>query len=190
MPVSPIQAVASLVPNLGSMAIIGVAVPKFAQGFGMGLMTWTQTITISTTDAGAAGAGKGAPVPIFLPQPVLVVNLMRGFQAYGLIGLMEPLFVTGLSNGLVQLYLQAFTNTVHPGVGSGAGVARFNPPPAATPFIQGFQSVGMTGEGAVKVARALAQGMEATFRSLVLPQPIVGPVGPSPGSGVGTGKII
>lgn len=190
MPVSPPQAVATLVPNLISVAIIGVGVPKFAQGFGNGLTTWTPTITISTTDAGAAGAGKGAPIPIILPTPLLVTNLMLGFQAYGLVGLMEPLFVTGLATGLTQLYGQAFTNTVHPGVGSGAGVARFNPPPASQPFIRGFQSVDMTGEGAVKVARALAQGMEATFRSLLLPQPIVGPSGPSPGSGVGTGSII
>lgn len=190
MPISPLQAVATLVPNLTSVAIIGIGVPKFTRGFGVGLTTWTQTITVSTTDAGVAGAGKGTPMPILLPYPTLVVNLMRGFQAYGLVGLMEPIFVTGLATGLAQLYLQVFTSTVHPGVGSGAGVARFNPPPAATPFIQGFQSVQMTGEGAVKIARALAQGMEATFRSLVLPQPIVGPSGPSPGSGVGTGKLI
>jgi len=190
MPVSPPQALATIAPSLISVAIIGVGVPKFTQGFGIGLSTWTPKITIQTVDAGAAGAGKGAPIPILIPQPVLVTNLMVGFQAYGLTGLMEPVFVVGLANGLVQLYLQAFTNTFHPGTGSGAGVARFTPPPASPDFIAGFASVDMTGEGAIKMARALAQGLETTFRTLILPQPIVGPAGPSPGGGTGFGTII
>lgn len=190
MPITPVQAVAVLVPSLAGVSIVGIGTPKFCFGFGTGLSTWTPTITISTTDTGAAGTGKGVPVPIPLATPVLVANILQGFQAQGLVGIMSPLFVAGLSTGLTALYLQAFTNTVHAGVGSGAGVARFSPPPAAPAFLQGFAAVGMTGDGAIKVARALAQGLEATFRSLVVPQPIVGPAGPSPGTGIGFGSII
>lgn len=189
MPISPAQAIATLVPSLAGVVIIGVGVPKFAQGFGIGLTTWTPTINISTVDTGAIGVGKGTPTPIPLVPAILSANILAGFQAYGLIGFMSPVFVTGLSLGLNQLYLQAFTNTVHPSVGAGAGIATFSPPPAAPAFIAGFAAVGMTGEGAVKTASALAQGMEATFRALVVPQPIVGPVGPSPSSGTGFGSI-
>jgi len=88
------------------------------------------------------------------------------------------------------LYAQAFTNTMHLGVGLGTGIATFRPSPAF-PFIQaGFASVGMVGVGGTKLARALSQGLEKTFRALVLPQPIVGPSAPSGGSGRGFGTIV
>lgn len=180
---------ATLIPNLVSTAMLGVGVPRFARGLGIGLSTWTPTITISTTDAGTVGTGKGVPVPILIAQPVLYTNLLAGMKAQGLIGVLAPAFILGLSNGLVALYLQGFTNTVHLGVGNGAGVATFQPPPAFPAIRAGFNAVGMTGDVGARLARALSQGLERTFRGLALPQPIVGPAAPFAGSGRGFGSI-
>lgn len=190
MPVTPVQAMSTLVPNLVATAMLGVGVPKFAQGLGIGLSAWTPTIIVSTTDTGTAGAGKGVPVPIVIPQPSLYGFLLAGMVSQGLIGVMSPGFILGLSNGLVLLYAQAFTNTVHVGVGVGAGVATFRPPPAFPSIQSGFAAVGMAGEGGIKLARALSQGLEKTFRALILPQPIVGSPTPTGASGRGVGNII
>jgi hypothetical protein len=180
----------TLIPNLTSAAMLGVGVPKLARALGIGLSQWTPLITVSTTDAGTAGTGKGVPMPILISQPLLYANLVAGMSAQGLIGVLMPAFILGLSNGLVAVYLQALTNTVHVGVGVGAGLAKFQPPPAF-PFIQsGFVSMGMTGVAHVKLARAIAQGLERTFRALVQPQPIVGPPTPTGASGRGVGTIV
>jgi hypothetical protein len=190
MPISPAQTVAVLVPSLASVAMVGMGVPKFSMGLGIGLSTWTPTIAIQTVDAGTLGVGKGIPVPILLISSVLQANLHIGFASQGLLGVLEPAFVLGLTNGLVQLYAQSLTNTVHPGVGLGAGVATFNPSPAVGHIIAGFSALGMSGEGPTKIAMALAMALENTFRMLILPQPIVGPPNIVPGAGVGTGNII
>lgn len=190
MPVTLPQALATLTPNLAATSMLGVGVPKLARGLGIGLSTWTPTITVNTTDAGTAGAGKGLPIPIILVQPIVYANLLAGMAAQGLVGVLAPAFVLGLSNGLVALYAQGLTNTVHVGVGNGAGVATFRPPPAFPPIRAGFAAVGMTGDVGTRLARALSQGLERTFKTLVLPQPIVGPSAPVAGSGRGFGNIV
>jgi hypothetical protein len=181
---------ATLIPNLVATAMLGVGVPKLARGLGIGLSVWTPTISINTTDVGTVGTGKGLPVPIILAQPLLYANLMAGMHAQKLIGVLAPAFILGLTNGLVALYAQGFTNTVHAGVGTGAGVATFKPPPAFPPIRAGFAAVGMTNDVGTRLARALGRGLESTFMSLVLPQPIVGPSAPFAGSGRGFGNII
>lgn len=170
--------------------MVGVGVPKFVQGLGVGLSTWTPTIVVNTTDVGTAGSGKGVPVPVIIPQPTLYANLIGGMVSQGLVGVMSPAFILGLSNGLVLLYAQVLTNTAHVGVGTGSGVATFRPPPAFPQIQAGFASAGMVGEGSVKLARALSRGLEATFKSLAAAQPIVGPSAPSAGSGRGFGNLL
>lgn len=190
MPVTTPQAIATLVPNLVSCLMLGVGVPRLARGLGIGLSTWTPTIVVNTTDVGTAGVGKGVPVPIAIVQPVLYANLLAGMRGQNLVGVLAPAFIMGLSNGIVALYAQGLTNTAHPGVGSGAGVATFRPP-SPFPYIQaGFAAVGMNGDVATRFARAVSHGLEATFRSLVLPQPIVGSASPVATSGRGFGSII
>lgn len=190
MPLTVTQAISTLVPALAGASMLGVGVPRFARGLGIGLSSWTPTIIINSTDTGTAGSGKGVPVPIAIPQPLLYGNLFTGMSGQGLVGVMRPAFILGLSQGLVLLYAQCLTNTAHLGVGVGSGVASFRPTPPL-PFIQaGFASVGMVGEGGVKLARALSQGLEKTFRALALLQPIVGPPSPAGASGRGIGTIL
>jgi hypothetical protein len=190
VPITTPQAMATLIPNLVSCAMLGVGVPKLARGLGIGLSTWTPTISISTTDAGSAGVGKGVPVPIIIVQPVLYANLLLGMRDQKLLGVLAPAFIMGLTNGLVALYAQGFTNTAHVGVGTGAGVATFRPPPAFSHIRAGFAAVGMSSDTNAKFARALSQGLEKTFRALVLPQPIVGSASPVAAAGRGFGTIL
>lgn len=189
MPITPVTAAGILLPNLISVAMLGVGTPKLAQGLGIGLTSWTPKIAIQTVDTGTSGAGKGVPVPILIVSPVLQLNLIRGFVSQGIMGFMAPALITGLTNGLVQTYLTALTNTFHAGVGVGAGVATFKPPPAFVDLKAGLSAVGATGDGATKFCRAVAQGLESTFKTLVLPQPIIGPPSIVPGSGKGAGNI-
>lgn len=189
MPLTPVSVAAIMLPNLAAASFIGVGTPKLARAIGIGLSTWTPKISISTIDAGTGGAGKGVPVPILLASPVVQANLYAGFTGQKILGLLAPLFITGLTNGLTQTYLTALTNTVHVGVGVGSGVATFKAPPAFGDLKIGFNAVGATGDGATKFCRALAQALESTFSTLVLPQPIVGPPSPSAASGRGSGSI-
>lgn len=190
MPIASPIVVGTLVPTLAGVAVVGTSVPQYARGVANGLLTWVPTIKVSTVDVGAAGTGTGVPVPITLITPLLYGNLVAGFSANGHTGTWMPIMALGLATGLTTIFAGTFTSTVHPGTGSGAGVATFTAPPAAGAFVSGFASAGMTGDGAIQHARGLAQGLQTTFASLVLAQPIVGPAGPSPGGGVGTGSII
>jgi hypothetical protein len=181
---------ATIIPNLASTSMLGVGVPKLARGLGIGLSSWTPTIAINTTDAGTVGTGKGVPIPILIAQPILYTNLLAGMVAQRLVGVLAPAFILGLSNGLVALYAQGFTNTVHVGVGTGAGLATFRAPPAFPAISAGFTAVGMTHDTGTRLAHALSYGLRRTFDTLVLPQPIVGPSAPFAGSGRGSGTIV
>jgi len=189
MPVTPFTAAAILTPNLLAVGMLGVGTPSLAQGVGIGLSTWTPKVAVESIDVGTLGAGKGVPIPVLIPPPVILTNLTIGFTAQGILGLLAPAFIAGLSNGLVQLYATALTNTTHVGVGVGSGVARFVPPPAFNDIKAGLEAVGANGDGAVKFSKALAQALESTFRTLILPQPIVGPPNIVPGVGKGFGTI-
>ena len=189
MPITPATVQGIMLPNLLGVTLVGVGTPKLARALGIALSTWTPKIGVSTIDAGTLGSGKGVPIPVVIPPPVLQGNLTAGFVAQGILGLMAPVVITGLTNGFVQSYATALTNTTHVGVGLGSGVARFNPPPAFADLKAGFSAVGSNGSGGDKLCRALAQALESTFKILVLPQPIVGPPSISPGTGKGFGTI-
>jgi len=189
MPITPTQAVSTLVPNLQSSSMLGVGVPKLSRAIGVGLASWTPTIVITTTDQGTVGAGVGVPIPITIAQALLYGNLLTGMHAEKLVGSMHQPFVSGLSRGLLLLYAQCVTSTAHVGVGVGSGVASFKAPPAFASIQGGFASEGMTGEGCIKFARALSRALERTFQSLILIQPIVGATAPSGSSGRGVGSI-
>ena len=190
MPLTPATVSALILPNLLGVSLIGVGTPQLALALGVGVSTWTAKIAIQTVDVGTLGVGKGIPIPILIPPQILLLNLTLGFTAQGILGMMAPLLIQGISTGLSQAYLTALTNTVHAGVGLGAGVATFKAPPAFPDLKIGFDPVGATGEGAPKACRAIAQALESTFSTLILPQPIAGPPSIVPGAGSGFGSIV
>jgi hypothetical protein len=190
MPYAPPTIVTILTPALISAGMIGQGVPKYSLGVATGVSNWLRAIKVTTIDGGTAGVGKGAPTPLIVPQPLLYANILRGMATNNLLGIMAPVFAVGLSTGLSTSFLQAFTSTTHPSVGTGAAVASFRAPPAYPHLERGFKAVGMVGDGPTKKARALGQALDTTFASLVLPVAIAGPPSPSPSSGSGTGNLI
>jgi hypothetical protein len=190
MPVSSPGIFRVLFPNLISVGMLGSETPKLARGIANGITRWIPQVKVSTTDVGSAGSGSNIPLPVTVANPILLANLTAGMSAFGLLGVLVPIYLVGLSNGLSSAFLQMLIKTTHAGVGTGAGVAKFSAPPARTSMINGFSSAGLKGDAAVKKASAVAQGLDVTFASLVLPVAIVGSVSPSPATGVGTGSIV
>jgi hypothetical protein len=107
-----------------------------------------------------------------------------------LLGVMAPIFLLGLANGLTAVFLQTLIKTQHVGVGTGAGVATFKAPPAFPSIIAGFASAGMVGQAASRKAQALGIGLDRTFASLFLPVAIVGTASPTAATGRGFGSIV
>jgi len=190
MPVLVPSIVGALVPNLASVGALGTGVPNLARAIALGLSQWASLVAVTTVDVGTAGVGKNVPLPITVPTPVLYSNLLIGAASQGLAGIFMPSFTLGLTNGLVLSFVQMLINTQHPGVGVGAGVAKFIGPPAGLSMIAGFQQAGLNGSSAVKKALAIGTGLDLTFAVLFLPVVIVGPPSIFPGAGVGFGKII
>jgi hypothetical protein len=190
MPVTSAGIIGVLVPNLVATSLIGTGVPTYANAVAQGLVTWIPQVTVQTQDVGTGGSGKNVPLPLLVPQPLLIVNITSGMSSQELLGVMAPLLILGLSNGLALAFLQMLVNTTHVGVGTGAGVATFRAPPATPSMIRGFKSAGMKGPATERKAAALGQALDQTFASLLLPVVIVGSVTPSAATGRGSGKII
>lgn len=190
MPITPPGILNVLLPNLLSVGMLGTETPRLSRGIANGLTQWVPQIKVSTNDLGSAGSGKNAPLPLIVANPILLANLTTGMAAQGLLGVFVPPYLLGLTNGLCSSFLQMMVSTTHTGVGSGAGVAKFTAPPARTSMIQGFSSAGLLGEYFSRKASAIAQGLDITFASLLLPVAIVGSVSPYPATGVGSGSIV
>ena len=189
MPLTPPALALTLGANLSSTGHLGMGMPKLAQAVALGVTFWSQKATVSVQGAGAAGTGL-ATIPLMVPQPLLLVNLEAGFLSFGLVGVFHPLTVLGLANGLSAGLVQGLLLATVVGVGSGAGVARVVSPPAAPSFQSAFASYNLASPGAAKLAQALGRAFDQTFAAFLIPIPIVGPAGPAPGAGTGTGKIV
>jgi hypothetical protein len=189
MPYYPPIAGPIIATNLGATLILGLAVPDFALGIALGVAKWLPQIAVATTDTGSLGVGKGV-LPFAVPQPLLLAFLLESFASMGIIGVMAPLKVLGLANGLAATLPSALIQTTHPSVGVGAGIAKFTPVPAAPTIILGLGEVGMVGPGVVQVATAIGLGLTKAVAAFVIPVPIVGSASPSAGAGVGSGKVL
>lgn len=189
MPITTTGVTGILLPSLLSTGFLGTDLPKLSRGVASGVVRWANLVKVSTVDAGSAGTGSGQ-IPVLVPYPLLFGNITAGFASNQLIGIFAPLFITGLTNGLVNSFLQGLVKTTHAGVGTGAGVASFRGPPAQASLSAGFRSAGMNGDATDRLARALGQALDRTFASLVIPVPIVGTASPSAATGKGSGKII
>jgi hypothetical protein len=187
----PALATAFLAPNLLAVGNIGMGMPKYAMGVAMGVCNYlTIPAKVVTIDTGVLGVGTSI-MPLIVPPPLLQGALYSGFSSMGILGPMAPLLINGLTNGLTTGWLAlALLQTNHPGIGVGAGVARIVAPPAAPFMLAGFASMGMVGDGPVKMATALGIALDITFAAFFEPVPIVGSPSPVGGAGVGFGSVI
>lgn len=174
--------------NLASTGHIGLAMPKLAQAVALGVSLWSVKAQVSVSGAGAAGTGV-ATLPLVVPQPLLLGNIQTSFLSTGITGFFSPMTALGLATGFATALPLGIMLATVVGVGSGAGVAKVISPPAVTAFQEAFVAFGMVSPSASQLALALGLSFDKTFAVFFTPIPIVGPAGPAPGAGTGTGKI-
>jgi hypothetical protein len=145
---------------------------------------------VVTTDTGVLGAGTSV-APLVIPFFLLQGGLYAGFSSMGILGIMSPLTILGITNGLILgLTALALLQTNHPGIGVGMGIAKIIGPSAVPSMLRGFASMLMIGEGGIKMATAIGIGLDTTFASFIQSVPIVGAGSPVSGAGVGFGSVI
>jgi hypothetical protein len=189
MPYYPPVTSPVIATNLVATGMLGLGVPKYAQGVANGVAMWLPTIAVATTDAGSLGTGVGV-LPFALPQPLLLTSLTESFQSLGMFGVMAPLKILGLANGLAATLPSAVVQTTHPSVGTGTGLASFTSPPPMPMIQAGFAQAGLVGGTIPRVALAIGLGLQKAMIAFRVPVPIVGSASPSGSSGVGSGKIV
>jgi len=178
-----------LTTNLVATGMLGLGVPKYAMGIANGVALWLPQIIVSTIDAGSLGVGTGI-LPFVIPQPLLLAVLTESFISTGLFGVMAPLKILGLANGLAATLPTAFIKTQHPSVGTGTAVASFTSPPPMPAIQAGFAQAGLVGSSIPKVALAIGLGLQRALVAFKAPVPIIGSASPAGSGGIGTGKIV
>jgi len=165
--------------------------PKLASGVAFGVTTYlTAGLKVLGVGTGTVGAGVTL-IPLITPPPLLKVALLGGFTAQGILGVLAPWTITGLANGISQgLVASALVQITWPGIGVGAGTAKFVGSSAIPAMIAGFASQAMTNSGSVKTATAIGIALDTVFQSLIVPVPIVGGAAPAPSAGAGFGFIL
>jgi len=192
MPLNPpVLASGFIAPNLLSVSHLGVGMPRLALGVAIGVCQYlTVQAKVVTTDTGVLGVGTSI-MPLILPPPLLQGGLFAGFSSMGILGVISPLTILGITNGLVSgLAALAILQTNHPGIGVGTGVARIVAPSAIPIMIGAFAFMGMVGAGSIKMATAIGIGLDTTFASFFEPILIVGSPSPVGGVGAGFGTVI
>jgi hypothetical protein len=189
MPYYPPVMAPILTTNLVATGMLGLGVPKYAMGIANGVALWLPQIVVATVDTGSLGVGTGV-VPFALPQPLLLAMLTESFIAMGMFGVMAPLKILGLANGLASTLPSALIKTQHPSVGTGTAVASFTSPPPMLSIQAGFAQAGLIGSSVPKVAMAIGLGLQKALLAFKAPVPIIGSASPAGSGGVGTGKIV
>lgn len=192
MPLTPpALATGFVAPNLNGTGNVGISVPTWSMGLAIGVCQFlTAEAKVSTIDAGLLGAGTSL-MPMIVPTPLLQSSLFTSFAGLSLAGIKLPLFLVGLTTGLISGWSAlAMLQCVHPSVGTGSGVARISGPTAVPAIMEGFSAVSMTGDGPAQVAQAIGQALDMTFASFVTPVVIVGSPSTAGSTGVGTGMVI
>jgi hypothetical protein len=192
MPLDPITVSGMVLVNETANLLIGVSNIQLALGVANGLFMYaTAGLTAQTIDVGVFGTGVGVGVGIILPPPVLASAFATTFPPAPVIGIAAPSLINALSVGLSIAFATAIITTVHPTVGSGAGVVTPIPNTGVSipAFIAGFTSAGLLGIGAKTLATAIATGLDMALPSGKGAVVISGSASIAPSSGVGFGKI-
>lgn len=182
-----------LLGNLSGNGILGISAPLLANGISLGFVQSTLLgVTVNTKDVGSAGAGIGAGVGVFLTPPILAASMQSTFTANGINGTMRNSLISAIANSISQALIAALLTTAHAGVGVGTGIATLVPNSSISVpnMIFGFTSSGIIGISARPLAIAVALGIDQALPSATAQVVIAGAAGPSPGTGVGVGKIL
>lgn len=183
---------ALLTGYLGSGGVVGISSPLLATGISNGFIQYVLSgVTVNTTDVGAAGSGTGIGIGLNLAPPVLVGTLTAAFEGAQIRGPMRQPIILAIANAISDTLRLALVNTVNAGVGVGTGKVTLLPSPIVSVplMITNFASVGLVGISSSPLASAIAQGIDLALPSTTGIVIVAGAAGPSPGTGIGVGKI-
>jgi len=184
---------ANLIGAFAGGLVLGISMPQLALATSSAFFSYNVSgVTVSTIDAGITlGPGVGLGFGILLPPPVIIKTLFSSFSSFGIRGIMAPSMVIAIATTFSISYAVANIVTTHPSVGEGSGIVSLIPNSGTSIgiFISMFESFGLNGPSAVKLASAIAVGLDQSLSSAKGFVVINGGVVPSPTSGGGSGKI-
>lgn len=193
MPIlSPAMAVI-LSGYMSSGGISGVSNPQLSLAISNGFCQYAITgVTVSSIDVGAAGSGVGIGFSVFLTQSILVSTLTASFNGAKINGPMRQPLITAIAAAVSDTLKLAEINTINVGVGVGTGKVTLIPDSAISVsiMIASFIGLSLIGIASPVLASAIAHGIDQALLSAIGVIAITGPAGPSPGTGIGTGKIL
>jgi hypothetical protein len=175
----------------------GQFVPALVMALSNGLISAIQATPILTADSGTSGVGVGfVPLPAAAPavaSPGTLAVLLEGqLRGVGIAGMKVSQLAQALAQGITAHLLLAVVSSQHPGVGTGAGIGSFIPvlPTYVSQIQAALAAGGIVGQYAPNLGLAVANAITTYLAGIVLTVPIVGPAGPAPGTGAGTGRLV
>lgn len=182
--------------NLLGKGFTGISIPLFAAALANATTTyWLTGIGVRTVDKGTAGGGTGLGIPgltTILSSGAINGPMFGSLQGSQFTGTKIPELSLALSNSFSSIFAISSAITAHPSVGVGSGTVFLTPNPGVsnTVFPASFLGAGLIGDQSVKLALAIANGLNQSIPAARGEVPIVGPASPTTSSGVGTGRLV
>lgn len=182
--------------NLLGKGFAGISSPLLATALANATTSyWLTGIEVNTVDKGTAGAGAGAGIPGFtaiLPSSSINGLMLSSLEGSQFFGAKIPELAIALSNSFSSIFFISSAITAHPSVGVGSGTVFLKPNPGVSNsvFPASFRGAGLNGDQSIKLAIAIANGLNQAIPSARGEVPIVGPPSPTGSSGKGIGRLI
>jgi len=193
MAITPLNIFPVFIGTLAGSGILGVSYPQMALALTNSFVTYANIVAVTTVDVGTLGVGVGNGGGVFLSNTVLSASLVSSFASATIVGPSSPQLIAAISEGVSLSLLQANIVTSNPSVGVGGGSVSILPNPLLSipAFITGFLSAALLGSQSIKLATAIAEGLDqailsATGAVIITP---IGSTSNSPSSGFGIGKL-
>lgn len=184
------SSVSIVASQMSSVGMGGSGVAQMALAVGNGMTLALRAVTVTTADVGTVGVGAGTGVP-FLEPNAATSFFSIGLASSGVSGPSSVQLALAYGASLSLIVSTATSVTVHPAVGTGAGVMTVIPSGTATSiFLGALSSSGMTGAFVANLANALGSAFEMCMPIITGPVAIVGPPSVIPISGIGTGVFL
>lgn len=193
MAITPLNIFPVFQSTLAGSGILGISSPQMALALTNSFVAYVNIVAVASFDLGTVGVGVGNGISIYLPNTVLVASLTSSFASATIVGPSSPQLIAAISEGVSLSLLQANIITANPSIGTGTGFIKVIPNSLLSipAFISGFLGAALLGSQSIKLATAIAEGIDAAITSASGNIIIVGspPVPPVSGSGFGFGVL-
>lgn len=191
MAITPLNIFPVFQSTLAGSGILGVSSHQMALALTNSFVAYVNIVAVASFDLGTVGVGVGNGISVFLPNTVLFASLTSSFASATIVGPSSPQLIAAISEGVSLSLLQANIVTANPSVGVGIGFIKVIPNPLLSipAFIAGFLGAALFGSQSIKLATAIAEGIDAAITSASGTIIITGSPSSSPSSGFGYGVL-